>query len=286
MKQTGTRVVVTIFIEEGQSAVQGVRVDIAPASRPVPDDAAWRPEGSHVDSPLGARIPPGSATDADSSTGRLSSVPAYWSDAGREVVAGAASRWRLLVAGVVAAAVVVAAFTVVSPRSGRTRAAASSGSTSATSTSPAAVGEATATSAPVICRGDAPATPEGCTPTGGSPTAFAVVAANCLSLIRTAAHAMSVDLDTYARAVVLPANGRTVDEEIHEQLDHARLFLVGEHDKTGTPVDPDLAARLDAFDAAIRMAETTPCSETPMVGSGSTGATTTSAAVPSGRAGV
>jgi hypothetical protein len=77
MKQTGTRVVVTIFIEEGQSALQGVRVDIAPASEPVPDDAAWRPEGSHVDSPRGARIPPGSATDADSSTGRLSNVPVF-----------------------------------------------------------------------------------------------------------------------------------------------------------------------------------------------------------------
>jgi hypothetical protein len=192
-------------------------------------------------------------------------------------------------AGAVAAAIVVAVFTVVSPRSGRTRAAASAGSTGTTSTRTAAVGEATATSAPVICRGDAPATPEGCTPTNALPTSFAVVAANCLSLIRTAAQAMSVDPDTYARAVALAANGRTVDEAIHEQLDHARLFLVSQHEKTGTPLDSDLAAKLDAFDAAIRMAETTPCSGTPMVGSagsGSTGATTSSAAVPSERAGV
>jgi hypothetical protein len=189
--------------------------------------------------------------------------------------------------GVLAVVMVVAVVTVVSQRSGRTLAAASAAATT-TPVGAADPGETTATSAPVVgdgwpsaptgpvvCRGYAPFFPEGCTPDLRT-TASVAEALACLSLIQSAAQAMAVDSDTYARVVTQPTNGGTVDDVIHEQLTQARLFVASQYEKTGKLSDPELVTTLKAFDTAIRMAETRPCSETPSPTVGSVASNTTS----------
>jgi hypothetical protein len=107
------------------------------------------------------------------------------------------------------------------------------------------------------------------------------VAAACLTLIQTAAQAMAVDSDTYARVVAQPEGARTVDDAIHEHLTQARLFLASQSEKTGSLADADVIARLDALDTAIYMADTRPCSGRPVAESGSAPAPTTTTPVSS-----
>jgi hypothetical protein len=320
MTRTGTHVVVSIFIEDGQSARPDIRVDITSTTRTEADDAAWRPDGSGVDTPPVDGIWPVHTPEADTPTRQPSSVSVYSSglapssashrlprqpetpttsrldgalgtDLGAEVALGA-SRRRLLVAGAVAAVIVVAVFTIIGQRSGRTRATASAAASTTdsgavdhskfTATSASVVdGGSMAPSGPVACRGDAPWSPEGCTPAAFPATGSATVAAACLTLIQTAAQAMAVDSDTYARVVAQPEGARTVDDAIHEHLTQARLFLASQSEKTGSLADADVIARLDALDSAIYMADTRPCSGSPVAGSGSAPAPTTTTPVSS-----
>jgi hypothetical protein len=315
MTRTGTHVVVSILIEDGESPRPDIRIDITSTTRTEADDAAWRPEGSGVDAPPVDGIWSVHTPDADTPTRQPSTVSVYSSgpalssatrrlprqpetpttslldgalsaDLGAEVALGA-SRRRLLVVGAVAAVIVVAVFTVIGPRSGRTRATASAAPSTTgavdhskfTATSAPVVDDGSvAPSGPVACRGDA-SSPEGCAPAALPPTGAATVAAACLTLIQTAAQAMAVDSDTYARVVVQPEGARTVDDVIHEHLTQARLFLVSQSEKTRSLGDADVIARLDALDTAIYLADARPCSGGPVAPSGSASAPTTTTPV-------
>jgi hypothetical protein len=115
---------------------------------------------------------------------------------------------------------------------------------------------------PTVCRGDAPFSPEGCTPdksgstSGVSPTE----AIGCLSLIRTAAQALALDPDTYAQVLATRTDTtQTIEGAVRQQLTQARLFLASHLQNAGSAADPLLSISLDGLDAAIAAADAALC---------------------------
>jgi hypothetical protein len=244
MTRSPTPIVVTMIIDADEHGDYRFRVDVTPAAQPLRAcDVSWDTE-ERVDR---AALPVYS--------------PAGVSNYGPEVTMGTRPRRRLLVIGGLVLVVLLAAVTI-GPRSGPTRTASTPTATIEPPGSSVARAATPPPPTPLVCQGDAPFSSEGCPPDRSGSIPSGTLTAGCLSLIQSAAQAMTVDPNSYSQVVSWSAVApRTIDDVVADQLGHAKLFLASQLQTAGATADPEAIDSLQAFDTAIAAAKARPCSD-------------------------